>query len=140
MFGRDYCWRFEHSARIAYCKQGRKLFASEHVRFGGHHPSMAPSVIVAWSTLLRSTNNLLVNAMHSGGKVLVSELGATVADDDIAIGSVADRCLLSGVIQTSHFKGVRTGLDPERTWRLPASQFESASPILRVPKIYKFLE
>src|SRR5258706_11328338 len=100
MFGRDYCWRFEHSARIAYCKQGRKLFASEHVRFGGHHPSMAPSVIVAWSTLLRSTNNLAVNAMHRGGKVLVSELRSTVADDDIAIGSVADRCLLSGVIQT----------------------------------------
>jgi hypothetical protein len=57
------------------------------------------SVIVAWSTLLRSTNNLAVNAMHGGGKVLVSELGCTVADDDIAIGSVADRCLLSRVIQ-----------------------------------------
>jgi hypothetical protein len=38
MFGSDYCWRFEHSARIAYCKQGCKLFASEHFRLGGHHP------------------------------------------------------------------------------------------------------
>jgi hypothetical protein len=37
MFGRDYCWRFEHSARIAYCKQGRKLFATERFRLGGHH-------------------------------------------------------------------------------------------------------
>jgi hypothetical protein len=36
---RDCCWRFEHSARIAYCKQGRKLFATD--------PSMARSVIVA---------------------------------------------------------------------------------------------
>jgi hypothetical protein len=34
--------------------------------------------------------------MHGGGKVLVNELGVAVADDDIAIGSVADRCLLSG--------------------------------------------
>ena len=40
--------------------------------------------------------------------VLVSELRSTVADDDSAIGSVADRCLLSGVKQKSNFKGVRT--------------------------------
>jgi hypothetical protein len=40
---------------------------------------------------------------------------STVADDDIAIGSVADRCLLSGVKQKSHFKGVRTVFDPELT-------------------------
>jgi hypothetical protein len=33
----------------------------------------------------------------------------------IAIGSVADRCLLSGVMQTPHFKGVRTVFDPELT-------------------------
>jgi hypothetical protein len=45
--------------------------------------------------------------------VLVRELRSTVADDDIATGSVADRCLLSGVIQTSHFKGVRTVFDPK---------------------------
>jgi hypothetical protein len=38
----------------------------------------------------------------------------TVAGDGIAIGSVADRCLLSGVIQTSHFKGVTTVFDPSR--------------------------
>jgi hypothetical protein len=42
MFNRDYCWRFEHSARIAYCKQGRKLFASEHFRFGDHYANMVP--------------------------------------------------------------------------------------------------
>ena len=36
------------------------------------------------------SNNLVVNAMHGGGEVLVSELRSTVADDDIAIGSVAD--------------------------------------------------
>jgi hypothetical protein len=47
--------------------------------------------------------------------VLVSELRSTVTDDDIAIGSVADRCLLSGVKQTSHFKGVRAVFDPIRT-------------------------
>jgi hypothetical protein len=36
----------------------------------------------------RASDNLVVNAMHGGGKVLVSELGATVADDDIAIGGL----------------------------------------------------
>ncbi|MDX6462218.1 MAG: hypothetical protein QOE55_5915 [Acidobacteriaceae bacterium] len=36
--------------------------------------------------------------MHGSGKVLVNELGVAVADDDIAIGSVADRWLLSGVL------------------------------------------
>jgi hypothetical protein len=44
--------------------------------------------------------NVVVNAMDP--------------DDDIAISSVADRCLLSGAIQTSHFKGVRTVFDPKR--------------------------
>jgi hypothetical protein len=44
--------------------------------------------------------------------VLVMDRGSTVADDDIAIGSVADRCLHSGVKQTSHFKGVTTVFDP----------------------------
>jgi hypothetical protein len=47
--------------------------------------------------------------------VCVSELGSAVAGDEIAVGSVADRCLLSGVIQTSDFKGVRTVFDPERS-------------------------
>ena len=37
--------------------------------------------------------------MHRGGEVLVNELGVAVADDDIAIGSLADRCLLSGLKQ-----------------------------------------
>jgi hypothetical protein len=44
------------------------------------------SVIVAWSTLLGWTNNLVVNATHGGGKELVDELDIAVADDDIAIG------------------------------------------------------
>jgi hypothetical protein len=64
---------------------------------------------------LQPLYNLVVNAMDLGGEVLVSELRSTVAGDDIAIGSVADRCLLSGVIQTSHFKGVRTVFDPQRS-------------------------
>jgi hypothetical protein len=53
-----------------------------------------------------------------GGEVLVGELRSTVADDDIAIGSVADRCLLSGVKQKFHFKGVRTVFDPSGSQRL----------------------
>ena len=61
---------------------------------------------------LQPSDNLVVNAMHGGGKVLVIDRCCTVADDDIAIGSVADRCLLSGVVQTSHFKGVGTVFDP----------------------------
>src|ERR1700730_10943370 len=56
--------------------------------------------------------------MHCGGEVLVSELRSTAVDDDIAVGSVADRCLPSGVIQTSHFKGVRTVFDPTETSNL----------------------
>lgn len=50
--------------------------------------------------------------MDRVGEVLVGQLRSTVAGDDIAIGSVADRCLLSGIKQTSHFKGVRTVFDP----------------------------
>jgi hypothetical protein len=57
--------------------------------------------------------------------VLVCGLGCTIADDEIAIGSVADRCLLSGVKQKSHFEGVRTIFDPYRSssalrWRCGA--------------------
>jgi hypothetical protein len=65
-------------------------------------------------TALQPSDNLVVNAMHGGSEVLVGELGCTVAADDITIGSVADRCLLSGVKQTSHFEGVRTVFDPCR--------------------------
>ncbi len=54
--------------------------------------------------------------------MLVGGLGSSVADDDIAIGSVADRCLVSGVKQTSHFKGVRTVFDPSETSNLIASE------------------
>jgi hypothetical protein len=50
--------------------------------------------------------------MDLGGEVLVSQLRSAVADDEIAIDSVADRCLLSGAIQTSHFEGVTTVFDP----------------------------
>ena len=39
-------------------------------------------------TTLQPSDNLVVNAMHRRGEVLVSELRSTVADDDIAIGSV----------------------------------------------------
>jgi hypothetical protein len=35
----------------------------------------------------------IVHTMHGRGKVLVIELRSTVTGDDIAIGSVADRCL-----------------------------------------------
>jgi hypothetical protein len=42
----------------------------------------------------------------------IDDSSAFVADDDIAIGSVADRRLLSGAKQTFHFKGVRTVFDP----------------------------
>ena len=40
-------------------------------------------------TTLQPSDNLVVNAMHRGGEVLVGDLGSVVADDDIAIGSVA---------------------------------------------------
>jgi hypothetical protein len=49
--------------------------------------------------------------MDLGDEVLVGELRSAVAGDDIAIGSVADRCLLSGVKRTSYFKGGRTVFD-----------------------------
>ena len=68
-------------------------------------------------TALQPFDNLVVNAMDLGGEAVVGGLGSAVANDDIAIGSVADRCLLSGVRQTSHFKGVRTVFDPKRTPR-----------------------
>jgi hypothetical protein len=55
--------------------------------------------------------------MDLGGEVFVGQLGSTVADDDIAIGSVAERCLLSGVKQTSHFEGVKTAFDPKRKYQ-----------------------
>jgi hypothetical protein len=72
----------------------------------------APAVAPGLLTLLQPFDNAVVNAMDLGGKVLVRELRSTVADDHIAIGSEADRCLLSGVKQTSHFKGVTTAFDP----------------------------
>jgi hypothetical protein len=54
--------------------------------------------------------------MDLGGEVLVGGLRSTVADDDIAIGSAADRCLLSEVEPDIPFKGVRTVFDPTRTF------------------------
>jgi len=65
-------------------------------------------------------DNLVVNAMDLGGKALVSELSATAADDDIAIGSVADRCLLSGAKQTSRRKAATSVFDPDATSDDPA--------------------
>ena len=64
----------------------------------------------------------------------VGGLGTAVAGDAIAVGSVADRCLLSGgVIQTSHFEGVRTAFDPEPSitgWRrLCARNWIDARPV-----------
>jgi hypothetical protein len=72
-------------------------------------------LVASLLTALQPSDNLVVNTMHLGGKALVSERRAIVADDDIAVGSVADRCLLSGVMQTSRFKGVRTVFDPSPT-------------------------
>jgi hypothetical protein len=37
--------------------------------------------------------------MDLGGEVLVGQLRSTVADDEIAIGSLAERYLLSGLTQ-----------------------------------------
>jgi hypothetical protein len=58
-------------------------------------------------TTLQEFDDLVVNAMDLGGEVLVGQLRSAIADDEIAIGSVADRCLLSRVAQTSRFEGVR---------------------------------
>jgi len=66
-------------------------------------------------TALQPFYDFTIDAMDLGGEVRVGRLRSTVAADAIAIGSVADRCLLSGIIQTSHFKGVRTVFDPFRT-------------------------
>jgi hypothetical protein len=68
--------------------------------------------------------------MDLGGEVLVNELRSAIAGDDIAIGSVADRCLLSGVKQTSHFKGVRTVFDPTATF-VPVSEAQKSPGIGR---------
>jgi hypothetical protein len=58
-------------------------------------------------TPLQEFKYFVVNAMDGRGRMLVMDRRCTVADDDIAIGSVADRRLLSGVKQKSHFKGVQ---------------------------------
>ena len=67
-------------------------------------------------TPLQPPDNLVVNAMNDGGQMRVGGLRSAVAVDDCAIGSIADRGLLSGVIQTSHFKGVTTVFDPTATF------------------------
>ena len=43
--------------------------------------------------------------MDLGGEVLVGQLRSAVAGDDIAIGSAADRCLLSGGNTDIPFRG-----------------------------------
>jgi hypothetical protein len=89
---------------------------------------------------LQPSDNLVVNAMHGGGKVLVNELRCTVADDDIAIGSVADRWLVSGVVQTSHFKGFRTVFGTKRACRgrLTISAPEGKTDVPREPGHFRF--
>jgi len=50
-------------------------------------------------------------------------------DDGIAIGRAADRYLLSGVMQTSHFKRVRTGSDSNVRWAFaPSAPICDATP------------
>jgi len=72
-------------------------------------------------TALQPLYDFAIDAMDHAGEVLVSELRSTVADDDVGVGSVANRCLPSGVIQTSHFKRVTTVLSKsEPTVRLPS--------------------
>jgi hypothetical protein len=57
---------------------------------------MAHSVICSVINFAQIDEFLAINVMHRGGEVLVNEIGVSVADRDIAIGSVADRCLLRG--------------------------------------------
>jgi hypothetical protein len=57
--------------------------------------------------------------MHGCRKGVCRRASSTIADDGIAIGSAADRCLLSGVVQTSHFAGVRTVFDPKLRPSIP---------------------
>jgi hypothetical protein len=88
---------------------------------------MPGAALLVWCCSRRSNHSKIssINAMDLGSQMLVGGLRSTVADDDIAIGkrlgsglviaAAADRCLFSGVIQTSHFKGVRTVFDPTQT-------------------------
>jgi hypothetical protein len=46
-------------------------------------PERDMAVTHALLTPLQPLNNLVVNAMHRGGEVLVSEPGSAVANDDI---------------------------------------------------------
>jgi hypothetical protein len=62
--------------------------------------------------------------------VLVGELRSTVADDEITIGSVADRCLLSGAIQTSHFKGATTVFDPKRVLQAASDELQRCTSMV----------
>jgi hypothetical protein len=80
-------------------------------------PVAAPLLPPALAAL-QEFKNLVVYGADGRGQMFVGRLGTAVADDDIAIGEGigiriahrggADRRLLSGVKQTSHFKGVRT--------------------------------
>jgi hypothetical protein len=56
-------------------------------------------------TPLQEFKYFVVNTIHLGGEVLVGQLRSTVADNDIAVGSRADRCLLSGGKTDIPFQG-----------------------------------
>jgi hypothetical protein len=80
------------SRRIfAKCKTGGQSVS--RFRFGAPAAGGALAVMSGSLTTFQPSDNLVVNVMQRGGTVLVGELGSTVADDDSAIGSVADRCL-----------------------------------------------
>ena len=66
--------------------------------------------------------------MHRGGEVFVNEPGVAVADHHIAIGSVADRCLLSGV-KHDHFRPGTTS-EQHSSHSLAALELQAAITLL----------
>src|SRR6266852_1877141 len=88
--GRCSAWLFRHP--LANCRFSAKLnLTAEAGRVALARFRFAPASLTA----LQPSDNLVVNAMHRGGKVFIIDRCCTVAADGIAIGSVADRCLLS---------------------------------------------
>ena len=47
-------------------------------------------------TTLQPFDNPVLNAMDLGGEVFVSQLGSAIADDEIAVGSAAERSAFRG--------------------------------------------
>ena len=62
MFEGDICWRIIHSGRIAYFKQGSKLFSGERLHSATMIRVWPFSVIGVWSILLRSAKAASVGA------------------------------------------------------------------------------